>query len=74
MQNEWCKWPFICRIYERKYEIDSILHVLKLSSSYYDATKDLTPFLNADWKRAIASIISIIQDEQVIWELPIELV
>lgn len=75
LQNElFCsdEWPLICRIYERKYEIDSILHVLKLSASYYDATKDLTPFQNADWKRAIASIISIIQDEQVISELSIE--
>ena len=38
-------------IYERKYELDSLMAFLKLSRSYYAATRDTQPF-GPDWSRS----------------------
>ncbi|KAI0773949.1 Six-hairpin glycosidase-like protein [Fomes fomentarius] len=48
-------------VFECKYEIDSLCGFLKLSRSYYQATKD-TSFMNDNWYTAIDQIF------RVIWE------
>jgi meiotically up-regulated gene 157 (Mug157) protein len=52
-------------VFERKYELDSLGAVLRLSTGYYDATGDKTPF-DAAWARAIDVIIETIAREQQI--------
>ncbi|KJE97157.1 twin-arginine translocation pathway signal [Capsaspora owczarzaki ATCC 30864] len=47
-------------VFERKYELDSLCAVLKLSYAYYNATRTLTPF-NANWVSAISLILSTMQ-------------
>ncbi|KAK1219554.1 hypothetical protein PQX77_017743 [Marasmius sp. AFHP31] len=49
-------------VFECKYEIDSLCGFLKLSRSYYNATKDET-FMNENWLHAIDQIFRVI-DEQ----------
>lgn len=51
-------------VFECKYEIDSLCGFLKLSRSYYDATKD-TSFMNANWKAAIDQIFRVINEQSV---------
>ncbi len=50
-------------IYERKWELDSLSNVLHLSSKYYAATQDATPF-RSDWLRAMDLAVSTMIDEQ----------
>ena len=50
-------------IFEGKYELDSLIAVLKLSFQYYDFIKDITPF-NNNWVTAIQLIINTIQLQQ----------
>ncbi|THH33784.1 hypothetical protein EUX98_g420 [Antrodiella citrinella] len=49
-------------VYECKYEIDSLCGFLKLSRSYYQATKDAS-FMNAEWHSAVSQILRVV-DEQ----------
>ncbi|CAL1702220.1 unnamed protein product [Somion occarium] len=49
-------------VFECKYEIDSLCGFLKLSRSYYQATKDAS-FMNDNWHTAINQIFRVI-DEQ----------
>lgn len=53
----------INEIFERKYEIDSLAAMLKLSYAYYINTKDLSPF-DSDWIDAVNNIIEVIKDMQ----------
>ena len=60
-------------VFERKYELDSLGAVLRLSTGYYDATGDKAPFDEA-WGHAIDVIIDTITREQQIpaeWEKPV---
>ena len=50
-------------VYERKYELDSLCSVLRLSVGYFRACGDSSCF-DGDWQRAVASILSTIRGEQ----------
>jgi meiotically up-regulated gene 157 (Mug157) protein len=50
-------------VYERKYELDSLCSVLRLSVGYFRACGDASCF-DADWQRAIDAILSTIRIEQ----------
>jgi len=50
-------------IFERKYELDSIVAVMKLSVEYYEATGDTSVF-NSNWTLAIETILNTIQVQQ----------
>jgi len=49
-------------VFECKYEIDSLCGFLKLSRSYYNATKDLS-FMNVEWRAAIDQIFRVINEQ-----------
>ncbi|KAJ7110646.1 Six-hairpin glycosidase-like protein [Mycena epipterygia] len=49
-------------VFECKYELDSLCGFLKLSRSYYGATKDAS-FMNADWYSAIVQIFRVINEQ-----------
>ncbi|MEA2735191.1 MAG: uncharacterized protein QOE14_1642 [Humisphaera sp.] len=50
-------------VYERKYELDSLCSVLRLSVGYFRACGDSTCF-DADWQRAVEAILRTIRTEQ----------
>ena len=50
-------------LHERKYELDSLCAVLRLSHGYWAATADATPF-DADWAAAVRLILDTITVEQ----------
>lgn len=49
-------------VFECKYEIDSLCGFIKLSSSYYEATKDVS-MMNAEWLAAIDQIFRVINEQ-----------
>ncbi|KIL68123.1 glycoside hydrolase family 125 protein [Amanita muscaria Koide BX008] len=49
-------------VFECKFEIDSLCGFLKLSRSYYAATKDAS-FLNDNWRAAIDQIFRVINEQ-----------
>ncbi|PPQ77322.1 hypothetical protein CVT25_010904 [Psilocybe cyanescens] len=49
-------------VFECKYEIDSLCGFLKLSRSYYNATRD-SSFMNANWRDAIDQIFRVINEQ-----------
>ncbi|PFH52869.1 glycoside hydrolase family 125 protein [Amanita thiersii Skay4041] len=49
-------------VFECKYEIDSLCGFLKLSRSYYQATKDAS-FMNNNWRDAIDQIFRVINEQ-----------
>jgi meiotically up-regulated gene 157 (Mug157) protein len=50
-------------VHERKYELDSLCAVLRLSCGYHAATDDTAPF-DAKWIRAVRLIIDTIEAQQ----------
>jgi meiotically up-regulated gene 157 (Mug157) protein len=50
-------------VWERKWELDSLASFLRLSTGYYDATGDTTPF-TADWIAAVEAVVGVITTEQ----------
>lgn len=50
-------------IFERKYEIDSLGAVLKLSYKYFKSTNDMEPF-DKDWVKAVKKIVNVVKDMQ----------
>jgi meiotically up-regulated gene 157 (Mug157) protein len=51
-------------VHERKYELDSLCAVLRLSLGYWEATRDSTPF-DSSWNAAMDLILQTIRVEQV---------
>ncbi|KIM45997.1 glycoside hydrolase family 125 protein [Hebeloma cylindrosporum] len=49
-------------VFECKYELDSLCGFLKLSRSYYNATKDAS-FMNANWQAAVDQIFRVINEQ-----------
>ncbi len=50
-------------VHERKWEIDSLCYVVRLSHKYYEITGDASVF-DADWKKAMDLIIETFRTEQ----------
>jgi len=52
-------------LHERKFELDSILAFLKLSTKYFQYTRDSEPFGDlGDWQQAVSSVLNIIEAQQ----------
>jgi len=51
-------------LHERKFELDSILAFLKLSTKYYQYTRDIAAFDDLYWQQAVASVLNIIEAQQ----------
>jgi meiotically up-regulated gene 157 (Mug157) protein len=49
-------------VFECKYELDSLCGFIKLSASYYQATKD-SSMMNADWLSAIDQIFRVMNEQ-----------
>ncbi len=54
------------KIFERKFEIDSLCAFLKLSNEYFEATSNPNPFLDngGEWIQAIASVATVFEQRQ----------
>jgi len=50
-------------LHERKYELDSLCAVMKLSTQYYKLTNDPSPF-GHDWLKAMDTIVNVITEMQ----------
>lgn len=50
-------------VHERKWEIDSLCYVVRLSHSYYEITKDISVF-DEDWQSAMQLIVATFRTEQ----------
>ncbi|MBN1851219.1 MAG: glycoside hydrolase family 125 protein [Pirellulales bacterium] len=50
-------------VHERKWEIDSLCYVVRLAHAYYQSTQD-TSVLDADWDRAMHTIVDTFKTEQ----------
>lgn len=50
-------------VHERKYEIDSLCYPIRLGYNYWKTTGDAKPF-DADWEKAIKSILKVLTDQQ----------
>jgi meiotically up-regulated gene 157 (Mug157) protein len=50
-------------LHERKWELDSLCAVLRLSHGYWQATADLSPF-DADWAKAMALVLQTFRQQQ----------
>lgn len=48
---------------ERKWEVDSLCHVIRLSHDYWQATGDVSPF-DATWRAAMTLIIKTLREQQ----------
>eukprot|EP00002_Diphylleia_rotans_P011502 TRINITY_DN2272_c0_g11_i1.p1 TRINITY_DN2272_c0_g11~~TRINITY_DN2272_c0_g11_i1.p1 ORF type:complete len:514 (-),score=105.33 TRINITY_DN2272_c0_g11_i1:227-1768(-) len=51
------------QLHERKYELDSLCAVMRLSDGYYSTTNDTSVF-DSDWQKAMKSAIKVIRDMQ----------
>jgi meiotically up-regulated gene 157 (Mug157) protein len=50
-------------LHERKWELDSLCSVIRLSHGYWQATGDTTPF-DADWVEAMATVVRTLREQQ----------
>ena len=50
-------------LHERKWELDSLCAVLRLSHGYWQATGDTSPF-DTDWARAMALVLQTMREQQ----------
>jgi meiotically up-regulated gene 157 (Mug157) protein len=50
-------------LHERKWELDSLCAVLRLSHGYWQASGDTSPF-DADWSRAMALVLHTLREQQ----------
>ncbi|MCG8321682.1 MAG: glycoside hydrolase family 125 protein [Cytophagales bacterium] len=50
-------------VHERKWEIDSLCYPIRLGYNYWKTTGDTAPF-DADWKKAVQSILKVFKDQQ----------
>ena len=50
-------------VHERKWEIDSLCYVIRLSYHYYQTTKDVSPF-DEHWDKAMRLIVNTFKTEQ----------
>lgn len=50
-------------LHERKWEIDSLCYTVRLAHRYWKTTGDTSVF-DADWKKAVASIVSTFRQQQ----------
>ena len=50
-------------LHERKWEINSLLFVIRLCDEYYKVTKDKTPF-DATWEKAMLLIVQTLKEQQ----------
>ena len=50
-------------VHERKYEIDSLCYPIRLAYHYWKTTGDTSPF-DADWHKAMKSILQVFRDQQ----------
>jgi uncharacterized protein len=50
-------------LHERKWEIDSLCNVIRLSHGYWQASGDTSPF-DADWARAMVLILQTFREQQ----------
>ncbi|MFP4549055.1 MAG: glycoside hydrolase family 125 protein, partial [Fidelibacterota bacterium] len=64
-ETEWAsdKPTPIDGVHERKWEIDSLCYVVRLSNRYFELTKDQTVF-DTDWDRAMRTIVRTFRTEQ----------
>lgn len=53
----------IAGVHERKWEIDSLCYVIRLSNGYYEHTKDASIF-DEDWDKAMRLIVKTFRTEQ----------
>ena len=51
------------KVFEGKYELDSLAAVLKLSFEYYNITRDISCF-TSNWKSAMDKIMDTIEYQQ----------
>merc|ERR1719334_1573081 len=69
MTKPFVNWCDSGNVYETKYELDSLIHVLKLSNIYFRSTGDIDCFLPTlknknTWILAVAAIIDTIKVQQ----------
>lgn len=50
-------------VHERKWEIDSLCYVVRLSQKYFEITKDASVF-DEDWKKAMKLVVDTLRTEQ----------
>jgi meiotically up-regulated gene 157 (Mug157) protein len=50
-------------VHERKWEIDSLCYVIRLTDKYYELTKDISVF-STDWDKAMRLVVKTFKDEQ----------
>ncbi len=51
-------------VHERKWEIDSLCYPIRLGYNYWKTTGDTSPF-DANWQKAITSILEVFKDQQM---------
>jgi len=52
------------KLHERKFELDSLCAVIKLSYAYYQSSNRTNIFLSQDWKNAMDIIVDVMKDQQ----------
>lgn len=51
------------KLWERKYELDSIISPLFFAYNFYEQTKETSFITNSEWQAALATIISVVKKE-----------